>query len=367
MKITSVKTHHVRHRLPESIGVSTLFFSLRESLLVSISSDEGLIGWGETVPLAGVRGLIDEQLGPLLVGQNPLDHRRLWRQMWGPNFGNGMAVGAVDIALDDLRGKAMNLSIAELYGGRLRERVPAYASGMNYKEGHGPKEQYPEEALALVARGFHAMKMRIGALPIKHDLAAVREAVGPDVKLMADANGAYTISTAIQVGKELERLGLYWFEEPLPQAHYAGYEVLRDKLRIALAAGEILDSRGSAKELIARRGIDIIQPDASLCGGINEALFIAEIAQLWNVRCMPHCWGSAITVAATLQLLSLLPDPTWALETETPMLELDVNENPLRDDLLRNPIHFHNGTVDVPTGPGLGIEVDEEVVKRYEF
>jgi D-galactarolactone cycloisomerase len=369
MKITSVKTYHVRHHLPRRIGVSRLFFSVRESLLVNIATDEGLVGWGETVPLGGVRGMIEEQLGPLLVGQDPLDHRRLWRQLWGPNFGNGLAVGAVDIALHDLRGKAMNLSIAELYGGRLRECVPAYASGMNYTEGREPEKQYPEEAMALVARGFRAMKMRIGALPIRRDLAvvaAVREAVGPEIKLMADANGAYTISAAIQVGNELERLGLYWFEEPLPQAHYTGYEALREKLHIAIAAGEVLDSRGSARELITRRGMDIIQPDPSLCGGIAEALFIAEMAYLWSVQCMPHCWGGAITIAATLQLLSLIPDPTWARETETPMLELDVNENPFRDELLRKPIHFRDGTVDVPTGPGLGIEVDEEVVKRYE-
>lgn len=370
MRITSVKTYHLRYCLPRRIGVShQQFFSSRESLLVSITTDQGLTGWGETAPLGGVRGMIEEQLGPLLVGQDPRDHRRLWRQLWGPNFGNGLAVGAVDIALHDLRGKALNLSIGELYGGRLRDSIPVYASGMNYTEGRDPEEQYPEDAAVFLSRGFRAMKMRIGGLPTRRDLAAVaavREAVGPDIKLMADANGAYTISTAVQVGKELERLGLYWFEEPLPQADYAGYEVLSDKLQIAIAGGEVIDSRGAAKDLIMRRGVDIIQPDPSLCGGIAEALFIAEMAHLSSIQCMPHCWGGAITIAASLQLLCLLSDSTWSRESETPMLELDVNENPFRDELLQKPIHIHDGKVAVPAGPGLGIEVDEDVVKRYE-
>jgi D-galactarolactone cycloisomerase len=190
-----------------------------ESLLVKIVTDKGLVGWGETVPLGVGRGMIEEQLGPLLVGQDPLDHRRLWRQLWVRTLPTAWQLGQSISPFTICEAKTMNLSIAELYGGRLRESVPAYASGLNYTEGREPEEQYPEEPMALVAWGFRAMKMRIGGLPICRDLAvvaAVREAVGPEIKLMADANGAYTISAAIQVGKELERLGLYWFEEPLP-------------------------------------------------------------------------------------------------------------------------------------------------------
>jgi D-galactarolactone cycloisomerase len=369
MKITSVTTHLLQHQLPRAIGPSTFMYSSRESLLVKISTNEGLVGWGETAPLGGVREVIDQQMQPLLIGQDPLEHRRLWRQLWGPNFGNGLALGAVDTALHDLRGKALRLSIGALYGGRLRDRVPAYASTMNYTEGLDPLKQYPEEARAQVRQGFRAMKMRIGGLPMIQDLAvvrAVREAVGPDIRLMADGNGAYTVSTAVRVGRELERFGLYWFEEPLPEAHYAGYEVLRDKLDIALAGGEVLDSRGAAKELICRRAFDIIQPDVSLCGGVAECLFVAEMARLWGLQCNPHCWGGAIVIAATLHVLALLPDESWARTTETPMLELDVYENPFRDQLVKRPLQVRDGFVEVPTGPGLGIEVDEDVVKHYE-
>jgi D-galactarolactone cycloisomerase len=369
MKMTSVQTFLLQHRLPRAIGPSTAYYTLRDALLVKIGTDEGLAGWGETAPLGGVRGMIDEQLAPALIGQDPLQHRRLWRELWGPNFGNGLAVGAVDMALLDLRGKVLNLSVADMYGGRLRDQVPVYASAMNYTEGLDPEEQYPREALEQVEHGFRALKMRIGGLPLTRDLNAaahVRDAVGPDIRLLADGNGAYTLSTAIQAGHELERLGFYWFEEPLPQAnHYAAYEVLTDKLDIALAGGEALDSRGEAKELIVRRAFHIIQPDVSLCGGIAECLFVAELARLWGIQCNPHCWGGAIVIAATLQVLSLLPDTSWARTTETPMLELDVYENPFRDELVTHPVQVRDGLVAVPTGPGLGIEVNEDVVKHY--
>jgi D-galactarolactone cycloisomerase len=304
-----------------------------------------------------------------LVGQDPLQHRLLWRQLWGPNFGDPLAAGALDIALNDLRGKALNLSIAELFGGRLRDRVSVYASAMNYTEGVDPAEQYPEEAARLVQeRGLRALKMRIGGQPLSSDVAvarAVREAVGPDVKLMADGNGAYTLNTAIQMGRELERLAFYWFEEPLPQPGYVGYEVLASTLDISIAAGEVLGSRESFKEVLQRRAMDIVQPDVSLCGGIGECLFIAELARMWGIPCIPHCWGGGITLLATIHLLSLLPDASWARGTESPMLELDVYENPFRDELLAQPIQVKDGMVDTPAGPGLGADVVEEVLQRY--
>lgn len=369
MKITGVDTYFLQHKLPKAIGPSTMLYPFRETLLVKISTDEGLVGWGETAPIGATQALIN-RLGASLIGQNPLEHRRLWRQLWGPNFGDPLAVGALDIALHDLRGKALNLSVAELYGGRLRDRVPAYASAMNYTENVAAIDQYPDEAAALVERGFRALKMRLGGQPFAQDLAAataVRETVGPEIRLMADGNGAYSLGTAIQMGRELEKLAFYWFEEPLPQPNYAGYEVLTDKLDIAIAAGEALGSRGAFKEVITRRAMDIVQPDISLCGGFAECLFISEMARLWGVPSIPHCWGGAIVVAVTLQLLALLPDASWARTTETPMLELDTYENRFRDQLVTVPAQIVDGTVAVPTGPGLGIEIVEDLIEQYRI
>lgn len=371
LKISAVKTFRLRHKLKQPFGVSVSvpLSTTRETLLVKIETDAGLVGWGETSPIGGAKGAIDDQLAPLLVGQNPLDHRRLWRMMWGPNFGHALAVGALDMALLDVRGKALNLSVADLFGGRLRDRVPAYASAMNYLEGQEPEDHYPKEATALVKQGFKALKMRIGRYSVAREAkiaAAVREAVGPKVLLMADGNAAYTLASALRMGHELNELGFEAFEEPLPQSpKYTGYEELRRKLPLSLAAGEGVDSRASAKELIDRRAMDIIQPDISLCGGVGEALFIAELAALSGIRCIPHCWGGDILIAATVQLLSLLPDPHWGFPTDTPLLELDQTENPWRNGLAKDPLQVRNGDVSVPNKPGLGIEVNEDVVKQY--
>lgn len=262
LKITAVKTYLLRHRLKRAFGVSVSvpLDKTRTALLVKIETDSPLVGWGETAPVGGARGTIDNQIGPALIGENPLEYRRLWRKMWGPNFGNALAVGALDIALNDLRGKALNMPIAALFGGGLRDRVPAYASAMNYVEGMQPERQFPEEATALVAQGFKALKMRLGRYSVAREAAvaaAVRKAVGPEIKLMADGNAAYTMATALQMGGALHELGFEFFEEPLPQSpKYAAYPELRQKLPLSLAAGEAVDSRASAKELIDRRVMD---------------------------------------------------------------------------------------------------------------
>ena len=371
LKITSVKTFLLRHQLerPFGVSVSVPLDKTREALLVRIETDSGLVGWGETAPINGTRATIDEQLGPQLIGQNPIEYRRLWRNLWGANFGNALAVGAIEMAINDLRGKALNVPVAELFGGRLRDRIPAYASGMNYLEGLEPEDHYPVEAAALAKQGFRAMKMRLGRYSVAREkkiAAAVRTAVGPDVLLMVDGNAGYTLESAVRMGHVLKDLDFEAFEEPMPQSpKYAGYEELRRRLPLSLAAGEAVDSRASAKELIDRRAMDIIQPDVSLCGGIGEALFIAEMAALSGIRCLPHCWGSDIVIAATAHLVSLLPDPHWGLPTDTPLLELDQSENPWRNGLAKGAFPLEDGKIRVPTGPGLGIEVDEEMVRRY--
>ncbi len=304
VKITSVTTFKLLHKLkrPFGVSVSVPLSTTRSALLVKIETDAGIVGWGETAPVSGAQSTIEQQLTPQLIGQNPLHYRRLWRNLWGPNFGNGLAVGAVEMALNDLRGKVLGLSVAELFGGRLRDKVPVYGSTMNYVEGEEPEDLFPREAAARVAEGYKALKMRIGRYSVAREakfIRAVRDAVGPDVRLMADANAAYTLRSAVQMGRVLDELNFDFFEEPLPQSpRYAGYEELRDKLPLPLAGGEAVDSRIAAKDLIDRRAVDIIQPDAALCGGIGEALFIGEMAALAGIRCIPHCWGGAISIAA---------------------------------------------------------------------
>lgn len=372
LRITSVKTYLLRHRLKRPFGasVSVPLPTTREALLVKIDTDEGLVGWGETSPISGARGTIDSQLAPRLIGRNPLDYHQLWREMWGPNFGNGLAVGAVETALNDLRGKVINLPVSELFGGRFRNRVPVYVSALDYVEKPEIEEEYPRAAAEMVERGHKAIKMRLGRYSVAREsrvAAQVRETVGPNIKLLADGNGGYTLGTALRMAHVLHDLDFEFFEEPLPQVtpNYTGYEELRRRMPLPLAGGEALDSRAAGKALIDRGCFDIIQPDISLCGGLGEALFIAELAALSGIRCIPHCWGGDIVIAATAHLLSLLPDPHWGLPTDTPMLEMDQGENPWRNGLAVKPLKVEDGFITVPNKPGLGIEIDEDVVREY--
>jgi D-galactarolactone cycloisomerase len=372
LKIRSVETFHLRHQLKRPFGasVSVPLPTIRETLLVKIQTDEGLVGWGETGPISGARGTIEDHLGPKLIGRNPLHYRQLWREMWGANFGNALAVGAVDTAINDLRGQALGIPMAELFGGRFRDTVPVYVSALNYVSTPEIEEEYPQVAKQMVDQGFKAIKMRLGRYSVARErrvVESVRDAVGPNIKLLADGNGAYTQASSLQMAHILHDLDFMYLEEPLPQVTpgYAGYEDLRRKMPLPLAGGEGLDSRASGKALLDRRCFDIIQPDLSLCGGLGEALFIAELAALSGVRCMPHCWGGDIVIAATAHLMSLVADPHWGHPTDTPMLELDKGENPWRDGLATQPLKVENGRLTVPREPGLGIKINEDVVQQY--
>ena len=370
LTITKVETFAVEHRIPKAIGPSIAMTNVRDSLLIKISTDSGLVGWGETADVGGTRGIIEKHLKKAVLGKNPLEYRKLWNAMWGPNFADGRAVGGMDIALHDLRGKALGLSIADMYGGRVRDRIMGYAAAMNYVEGQDAEKQHPAEAAALAKAGWLAMKIRTGRHGFRKDLAVmqkIREAVGPDVRLLTDGNGAFTFKEAVKFGKELEKLDFYCFEEPMPQApNYAGYAELAQKLDIAIAGGEVLDWRGTARDHIVKRSFDIIQPDVSLAGGIAEVLFISEMARLFRIQALPHCWAGAITIAASLQVLSLFPPHYLGSKVgDEPMMEFDVYENPFRDEIATKKFELKNGYFDVPTGPGLGIEINEEIVKKY--
>lgn len=370
LKITQVETFALQHRLKQAIGPSTVLYPFRDALIIKITTDSGLVGWGEAADVGGTRGIIEDHLKTILLGKNPLEYRKLWRELWGPNFGDGRAVGGVDVALQDLRGKALGVPVYDLYGGKVRDKAFAYASSMNYTEGVDPADQHPAEAQRLVQRGFRALKARTGRFGPKRDLAVlekVRAAVGPDIRLQTDGNGGLSFAQAIAFGKELQKLDFYFLEEPIPQKapFYPGYPELADALEIPLAGGEGLDSRLNAKELLVRKSFDIIQPDPTLCGGIGECLAIAELASLFGVLCHPHCWGGALAIAATMHVIACLPDFTWGYSSDQPMLELDVYENPFRDELTTFPFTVTEGFVELPTKPGLGIDVDEDVIRKY--
>ncbi len=369
MKIAAVDTFLLEHKLARPSGPASVLNTWRRTLLVRITTDSGLVGWGETAPLAGVRETMEQAMAPLLVGQDPRAISNSWRTRWLAPFENRLAIGALDIALHDLVGQALGVPVHQLYGGARRARVPVYASGGGYVEGVHPAEVWPTETRALAHRGFKAIKLKIGRYDPRSELdalAEVRKGLPSDVKLMVDAWGSYTLATALQVGRELETLGVTFYEEPLPQFGYRGYDQLAAQLDIAIAGGEMLQHRQAFKELLDRRAVDIIQPDASLCGGIREVLFVAELAELYGVQCIPHAWSGAILNAATVHIVSLLPEPTLMPGVNPPMVEFDVTENPFASGLLRTPLPLVDGCFEVPNTPGLGLDLNLDFIRSME-
>jgi D-galactarolactone cycloisomerase len=196
-------------------------------------------------------------------------------------------------------------------------------------------------------------------------LEQLRRTLPPDVKLMVDVWGAYTPPMALEVGRELQRLGVYWYEEPLPQAGYIGYEALAAELDLPVAGGEMLQSRTAFKELLDRRAVDIVQPDISICGGVGECMFVAELARLHGVRCVPHTWNGAIMNIATLHVAAALPEASRLAGVDAPLLEFDSTDNPFMRAELCDPPPLRDGCFEVPSGPGLGVEVDETWLRQH--
>jgi D-galactarolactone cycloisomerase len=346
-------------------GPSIANYKTRESILLKITDSSGAVGWGETYAAAGLPAVLRE-LGDMLIGRDPLKAREIHALAQNAT-GNEFAVSVSSIAIDDLRGKLLGVPAYGLYGGALRKRIRAYASSGGYFEGVDPKDSWPDEFAELTGAGFTAIKMRLGRYSIRHELDLIERLRSEysEIDLMADGNAAYTLPRAIEMGRGLARLGFRWWEEPIPQKDYAGYDRMRAALDLPLAGGEGTRERGELRQYLLKGNFDIVQPDVAICGGIGESQFMADLARLYGVQYIPHMWGGALMVAATIQVVALLPDPTRSPATFSPLLEYDQTENPFRTDLLTTPqVMGPDGWFDVPTAPGLGVEVDEAFVRR---
>jgi len=386
MKIARVQSYVLRCPLgSETFYSSQAPFPERTSCLVRIETDDGLVGWGEGGqwgPPEPVAAMVDHVLAPRLLGEDPRRTAVLWERIyayirdWGRQATGMEALSAVDIALWDIAGQAYGVPAHALLGGAHRERVTAYATACYYRD---DRSQWADtaapadEARSYVAAGFRALKMKVGLLSVARDLArveAVRGALGPDVPLMVDANHAYAAHTAITIGRGLEQVGVHWFEEPVTPEDLAGYRQVADALDLAIAGGECEYTRFGFRELVSRRCIDIAQPDLTCAGGLSEGMKIAALASAFGVQVVPHVWGSGVAIAAALHFLAALPAfPATAnplAPVNEPVLEFDRNPNPLRDDLLVEPMRMApDGTIAVPSGHGLGIALREDVLRRY--
>jgi L-alanine-DL-glutamate epimerase-like enolase superfamily enzyme len=331
---------------------------------------------GSAASSHGLAAIINHDLAPLLLGQDPRDVSRLWdvmyntpRQGYAIARGHGLpqlgrrglsisAIAGVDIALWDLLGTSLGAPVWRLLGGRRAERMPAYASG-----GWADEARIGEQLLGYVEKGgFRAVKMRVGVMDGEpHRSAArvraARKALGPDIKLMADAHGTWTVAEAKAFCRMVEECDLYWLEEPVTADDKAGLAEVRRASAVPIATGESDFTRHDFREIAELRGADVLQPDLAIAGGLTEGLRIGAIASAFNLRLAPHLWSGAPAFAAGTALA--------ASQSAGFILEYSLGANPLLHELVHETFAVVDGHVEIPDRPGLGITVDEDFVRRY--
>jgi D-galactarolactone cycloisomerase len=346
--------------------------SARESTVVKVHLESGVVGLGEAFGPPLVMSRLVAETGPLLTGRSLEEALPALVSFsnGGYHRGTGLATAAVsgvDSAVWDALSRTAGMSLGALLGGRARSTVVAYASAGYVVPGDdlGVFRSRLEED----ADGFRAAKIKIGT-GLTADLQRIgvaREVLGPDRELMVDVNADYTLEEADSLCRELADVGVAWLEEPLPPEDVSGLARLR-RHGVRLATGESLFTRYPFRPLLVRRLVDVVQPDVTKVGGVSEMRALLEMARAWLVRVSPHVWGGGIALATSLQLLAAVPDYPYASNvTSTPWLEFDRGENGLRDRLLTEPIRMSGGVVAIPDGPGIGVELDEDYVQQMRM
>jgi L-rhamnonate dehydratase len=344
----------------------------QDAFLVRVHTDQGVVGIGEadTSPYVA-RTIVDmpsshsiaRGLAELLLGENPLEIDRLWQLMFvgSDHYGRGGAalhtISAIDMALWDIAGKVSGRPVCELLGGARVAELPVYASEVM------PETTGEVQAIArrAVDGGYGALKLGWGPLgsDLDHDeelVRSARELLGSTRSLMLDGGRAYTVKSALELLKRLENVDLYWFEEPLEPDDYDGYRRLSDAASVPLAAGEADSCVAPFRMLVEHGHVDVLQPDIARCGGFTVAREIAQLARRRSVEVVPHCFSTGVLVAASLHFAATLDRPTYS--------EYSVADSPLVNGLLSKPFELVDGKLGVPTGPGLGVDLNEDVVDR---
>src|SRR5215210_1481330 len=387
-RIVTVTTYAVSYPLDAPLSDSIHYMPARTALLLEVGTEDGKVGIGESAIYGGppsvVETMIHDELAPRILGQEATRPEWLWQVLAGRSHQHGdggvlpAAISGLDIALWDLMSQVAGLPLCRLLGG-YREEVPAYASAGFYAEGK-EAEGLAEEARGYVEAGFRHVKIKVGRTtdtpmnPLAHmeapgfavvsfaedmrRVGAVRKAIGEDVRLMVDANNAWTKPVALEAGREFDRLGVHWFEEPVATEDRAGSAALAGALDVPIAGYETRTGLAGFRDLIAERAVDIVQPDVIWSGGITVCRRIAALAAAASMPCVPHVFSTAVSLAATLHFIASLPNSY--------LLEFDQNPNALRTELLEEPITpDERGIVSVPNRPGLGVRLDRETLRRY--
>ena len=374
MDVEAVTTVSLHRQLDEPFANAQKWIKSREYCLVRVTTSEGVVGWGECWgPVAGNREIVEEYVKPWLIGKRVDDvqeiHDELIFRLQSSyhSYVPASVISGVDIALWDAYGKSVGKPVSRLLASHRRDEVEAYATGHFFRDVHDFEELQEvivAEARSHVDAGFTSLKQKIGLARhfpwgLDEDIAlveSVRDEVGEDIDLMADANHAYTVAEAKRVARALEELEVRFFEEPVPpKIEY--YSRLNRETDIPLAAGECWAFQHEFNRALQEGAVDYTQPDVTSAGGITSTHRIATISNSANVQCVPHAFGTPVALAATLQVLATIPG--------TPRLEFDRMPNPIRDELAVETITNDGDIVHIPDGPGLGIQLDESSFEQF--
>jgi L-alanine-DL-glutamate epimerase-like enolase superfamily enzyme len=385
MRIRSVEARWVQIPIEEARQHVSDFGRLLtfDAAILRIETEDGIVGWGEGKNAAGSAGLyaalvhlLNQEIGPRLIGRDASQITPIWEELYnGPRAasaaarGHAMpelsrrglsiaAISAVDIALWDIRGKALGQPVWALLGGRSAERLPAYASG-GWADASGIGAQLGSY---VEAGGFGAVKMRVGSMDGAPHVSAARvraarAALGPGIELMVDAHGTYTVAEAKRFAAMAGDADLAWFEEPVSADDRAGIAEVRAATHIPVAVGESECTRFDFRDLAVARAADILQPDPAFCGGITEAMRIAALASAFNLRLAPHLWAGAPAFFAGLHVVAAAPAGF--------IVEFSLGANPMIHELSRAPVAVQDGTIAVPEAPGLGLDMDVDAISRF--
>lgn len=362
MRIREVEVVLLKKTMDRPLILSRGEIGERRFAFVLVHTDEGITGLGEGVgDPALVQATVERRLKPILIGEDPFDIERLWWKMfagavyWDLKGTLLTAISGVDIALWDLKAKALGVPVYQLLGGAFRGRVKAYASDLFWDE----PEVMAEAAAKYVADGFSIVKTHVGRDP-EGDMARVRtirHAIGDQAGLMIDINCNFDRPTALSMGRRFKEVNPFWYEEPLPPYDLEGYRELKERLDLPIAAGENEFTKYGFLELFRRGAVDYAMPDIARIGGLTEAVKICALAEAFNVPCSPHSYSGGVLLAATLHLMAASPS--------TDLLEFDVTGTSIYEELFIEPLSVQEGSVSVPHGAGLGIELKEEIRRRY--
>ena len=385
MKISNVEAFWLRCPIPKEkqhfsdYGLLTNF----DMTLVVITTDDGRQGFGEAKAAVGSSGVcasivscIENELKPALLGKDARNINRLWEEMYNgtrdhyalkrgrkfPILGRrGLTISAmsgIDTALWDLKGKALGVPVMDLLGGACRAKMPAYASG-----GWANAESIGEQLNGYVSKGFSGVKMRVGIMDntVRNSVErvkAAREAIGSDIKLMADAHGTFSVPEAKQFCRGVEDCDLYWFEEPISPDNRHGTAEVRASTSIPIAADESKYTSFDIRDLLELRALDVIQPDAAIIGGISEAMRVGHLANTYQLELAPHCWGSAFSFMAGVNVAFASPSAT--------IIEFSLGGNPMMYELVKEQIEVRDGMIEAPAAPGLGLTPNWDFVKEFK-